>query len=207
MRTLPLLVALSAACGSAAAYEGTARVDDERARTWNRFAEEVFALHERSVAGREVREKTTVGRYGGEAAKHYRFREVEYYDGASGRLLSRIRWDGQDAATWHVAEVFVYDDRGRLRRDYAAIYLPWTHNAPIRTFINLHRHHDEVHAFRQFDASGEPQYERCRGRLDGQSVDLSLDPYRVGEPAMRTAAYRVCFDGLPVAAGRYLSPQ
>jgi hypothetical protein len=103
--------------------------------------------------------------------------------------------------------VYVYDDSGRIQRDYAAIYLPWTRNAPIRTFVNLHHHNGEAHAFRQFDASGEPQFERCRGRHDGRPVDISLDPYLIDDPLRRTTAYRACFEGMPAQAGRYLAPQ
>lgn len=196
------------ACSAASASEVAAYIDDDHVLRWNRFADAVYAMHVRALAGRTIRQEASDGRYGGVLGKKHRYRDIEYVDASSGRLLSRIRWDDHGTQkTWHVAEVYVHDREGRIERDYVAMYLPWARNAPIRTYISLHNHHNGLHAFRQFDASGELLYEQCRGKLDGKDVDLSLEPYRITDPLTRTTAYRACFSGLPASAGEDLMPR
>lgn len=206
MKNVSAMVVLGLLAAPAPANEVASFVDDQHVKTWNRFSEQVFALHERLTSGRAIRQEVLDGEYGGEAAKGWRYHEIEYYDSASGLLLSRVRWDGRATRTWHVAEAYVHDREGRVARDYVTLYLPWARNAPIRTYISLHRHAGELHAFRQFDASGELLYEQCHGRHAGKDVDLSLEPYRITASLVQTPVYRACFDGLPVEAGPYLTP-
>ena len=93
---------------------------------------------------------------------------------------------------------------GRVVRDYGALYLPWAHNAPI---ITLHRYHDDLHAMRQFNASGERIYEQCRGTLAGAKVDIELDWGEISPRSAASPTYRECFEGLQEIAGIYLTPQ
>ena len=181
-------------------------IDVEHARVWNRFAEQVLALHQRQIAEFEVRVEERTGRYGGEMARRYRFREASYYQANSGRLLSRVRWDRDRPGEVQQAEVYLYDPGGRVQRDYAFIYLPWGRGAPIRTFVSLHRYPDGLHAMRQFDASGQPIYESCEGAFDGQRVEISLPEERLGAPASTGTSYQRCFAAMPAVAGHDLSP-
>jgi len=181
-------------------------VNEQQVKAWNQFSETLLDLHKRQIAGREIRKTEQSGRYGGEMAKKYSFRDVSYYDANTGRLLSHVRWDGERPEVYHIVEVFVYDDAGLLARDFSSIYLPWARNAPIRTFVNLHRHSGEVHAFRQFDASGQRLYEQCRGRVSNRPVEISLEYYEVTAQETATPEYKICFAAMPETAGAYLTP-
>lgn len=181
-------------------------VDDAQVKAWNRFANELYELHKKITAGREIRKSEETGRYGGDFAKRYSYREVSYYDEKSGRLLSVIRRDVEKPDDIQIVAVYIYDKSGRVIRDYSAIYLPWGRNAPIRTFINLHQYHDKLHGFRQFDASNNRLYEQCRGEIDGHKIEISLEDYQIEPPIVSSDAYRNCFGGLPESAGEYLTP-
>jgi hypothetical protein len=182
-------------------------VDEDQVTVWNRFARNLKALHDRRLAGLELRTSEETGEYGGVMAKGYYYREVSYRDARSGALLAKLRTDRDRPQVLHGVEVNILDDDGRVVRDYAALYLPWAQNAPIRTFINLHRYNGELHAYRQFDASGERLYERCTGRHAGAPVDLSLYEEEIRTDIVSSAPYRACFAGMPETAGIYLSPQ
>ncbi|MFZ5556608.1 MAG: hypothetical protein ACOZDY_07790 [Pseudomonadota bacterium] len=192
---LALAATLAAAASPSAA--------DDR---WTRFGQEVYALHQRQVAGREIRIEESCGAYHGAAASGYGWREARHFDAVTGRLLSVVRYDRDRPGVIHFVEVYVYDDRGRVARDYAAVYLPWRTQRPARTFVNLHAHNGELHAFRQFDALGNRLRDQCEGRFRGQPVSYSLDENDIygGPPA--TEAYGACFAGLPAEAGEYLRP-
>lgn len=181
-------------------------VDEARVRVWNRFAESLVALHEAGIAKREIRTSEISGRHGGEFAKTFTYREVSYHDAKSGRLLSRIRVDGDKPENIQQIDVFIHDPSGRVIRDYTALYLPWARHAPIRTFINLHQYGDEIHGYRQFDASGNLLYEQCRGKFAGRSVDLSLEDYQIDARVTESEVYRACFGKLPPTAENYLIP-
>jgi hypothetical protein len=177
---------------------------------WNLFVEKLYALHQKRLQGAKTREETRNGGY-------YRlpnfYREVSYYDGADGRLLSRIQWEREHPDRVHSIEVYVYDDRGRVARDYGALFLPHSRNAPMQTLINLHAYNHKLHAFRQFDASGNRIYEYCQGDFSGKPVelevheDLLIELEGVDGGIMATPVYRACFKGLGMTAGVYLDPQ
>lgn len=118
-----------------------------------------------------------------------------------------MRTDRDRPEEVQIAEGYVHDDRGRVRRDYAFVYLPWGRGAPVRTFVSLHDYRDGLHAFRQFDASGKPIYERCDGTGPGLQPKISLPEERIGVEANDTPDYRRCFGDLPRTAGVYLMPQ
>jgi hypothetical protein len=183
------------------------KAKDDQVQTWNDFSAALYTLHQRQVAAHPVRQTKETGQYGGEFARRFSYTEISYHDTASGKLLGRVRHDRDKPEILHEVEVYLYDEVGRLVRDYAFIYLPWARNAPIRTFINLHRYHGELHGYRQFDASGNRIYEYCRGRLAGQEVDISLNEEDIGPKVQTSEAYRACFAGLSNSAGIYLTPQ
>jgi len=194
----------------AGAVEATPMHEDSvHVRTWNRFADDLLALHQRRLARREVRTEEHIGGYA-DISRFYR--EVSYYDADSGRLLSRIRWEREHPDRVHVIEVFVRDEQGRVVRDYTAAYLPYYRNAPSQTLISLHRYHGDLHAFRTFDASGARIFERCQGTWQGRELDFMLDEDAIyeqeGEPdsVMESPQYKACFGDLQTTAEGYLKP-
>lgn len=170
------------------------------------FTAQLFALHEKIVASGKLAVTGTEGRYEGEMAKPYGYREIVYKAADSGATVSRIRWDAARSGILDELAVNVLDDRGRVIRDYAVIYLPWMLNVPVRTFINLHAYNGALHSYRQFDATGNRTYEQCRGSLGKEKVNLSLEPEDI-KPIAETPAYRACFSGLPASPGAFLTPQ
>ncbi|MCR4300567.1 MAG: hypothetical protein NUV51_03080 [Sulfuricaulis sp.] len=181
-------------------------VNDDQVTVWNRFVESLVDLHKQGIAGREIRKSELTGGYGGEFAKGYTYREVNYHDAESGRLLSCIRQDENKPEKIQVIDVYIYDATGRVIRDYTAIYLPGARHAPIRTFINLHQYGEKLHGFRQFDASGNLLYEQCRGQFAGHDVDLSLEEHQIKPTVTASNDYQACFGRLPDTAEKYLIP-
>jgi hypothetical protein len=180
--------------------------DKVQVRAWNRFADQLYALQKKIIAAHQISTTEESGRYGGDFAKRFTFREVTYRDAESDRLLGVLRRAADKPENLEIISAYIYDKTGRVERDYAAIYLPWGRNAPIRTFINLHQYRGGLHGYRQFDASDNLLYEECRGKLNGAEVDISLESYQIRQPIVSTDAYRHCFDGLPQTAGEYLTP-
>jgi hypothetical protein len=210
LRLLPAGVALLLAVFSAWAVDTQIKqmeIDEDHVTSWNRFAGKVYDLHQRQIAGRAIRQTEVVGQYHGTAARGYAYTETSYHDARSGLLLSRVRVDRDRPKILHIVEVFIHDAQGRVARDYAALYLPWSQNAPMRTLINVHQYNRDLHAYRQFDASGERVYEQCKGMHAGEKVDISLEQQEIGPPTTASDAYRACFAGVPQTAGVYLSPQ
>lgn len=179
---------------------------EEEARLWNQFAKKTRALHKQQLTGRTIRKTEVVERYNGLAAREYSYKETKYYDAKSGLLLSRVRVDRDRPENLHLIEVFIHDAQGRVIRDFSAIYLPWSQHAPMKTMINFHGYHQDVHAFRQFDASGARIYEQCMGKLSGTHVDISLEEGEIGPPTTASDVYQECFDGVPEKVGAYLLP-
>ncbi len=182
---------------------------DARAAAWNRFADAVYALHERQIESRDVIPHERVGSYV-DFPKFYK--EVTYKDATDKRILSRIRWETRPPGNIHTMEVFVYDESGRLLRDYVVSYLLTHRNAPFVTLINLHGYADHAHGYRQFDASGEKLYEQCVVTRDGRETRIEIHddefPFAHEPPleVMTTAEYKSCFDEVPVKLGRYADP-
>jgi len=181
-------------------------VDDDQVSVWNRFVDSLVGLHEKGIAGREIRTSELTGGYGGEFAKGFTYREVSYHDAKSGQLLSRIRHEQNKPEKLQVIDVYIYDATGRVIRDYTAMYLPRGRHAPVRTFINLHQYSEKLHGFRQFDASGNRLYEQCRGQFAGHVVDLDLEDYQIKPGITATNDYQMCFGKLPDTAEKYLIP-
>ena len=182
--------------------------DNEHIRTWNNFAKDILALHERRIADLEYTKKTGKGGYAQQA--DFYIEEKFYVDD---RLLSIVQWEKENPELMHSIEVFIHDDKGRVVRDYTAAYLPTYHNAPTQTLVSFHRYNGELHAFRSFDASGFRIIERCTGKWRSKDVNLLLDEdeiaENIGDPqgSMATAEYNACFTDLAEEAGKYLNPQ
>ncbi|MBL6958245.1 MAG: tetratricopeptide repeat protein [Rhodospirillales bacterium] len=193
-------VVLAGASGAAAQI----KEDPRHVRNWNAFADNLYKAHRLLIAAQPVR---TSEKPGGYAGRPNTFREVEYRAAGNGRLLSRILWQRDRPDTVHVIEIFFYDERGRLSVDYSASYLLEYRNAPAQTLINIHSYEDGLHAFRQFDASGDRIYESCRGDYFDTPVDVSLDeggsPESEGVPE---DLYTTCFGFLPLTVDKYLDP-
>lgn len=196
-----------------AVEQQTVKEDKSHVRTWNDFANDLVKLHKRQIQDRDIDKKTQVGGY----ANHPDFFvQEEYVDKKSGKLLSRLQWEKEKSENIHSIEVFVYDDQGRVLRDYSASYLPNYRNAPSQTLIFLHNYNDGVHAFRSFDASGELIFERCQGTFKGEEFDMRLDEDELDDARyekrefnkgiMATPKYRHCFGDLDETADLYLQP-
>jgi hypothetical protein len=192
--------------------QSSVQANDQQVRDWNAFASSLYKLHQHLVRTHDVRSEQRIGGYGGVSAGANFYREVRTYDTKSGRLLSQIRWETAHPDRLHTIEVFIYDNSGRLVRDYAAAFMPVFHNAPFQTLINLHSYNQGLHAYRQFDASDALIYEQCTGRLFGQTVNISLDEDQIPTDAASIAdapmrrAYGACFAALPTSARPYLNP-
>lgn len=182
-------------------------VNTQHIDSWNRFADRVMAFQARQIAGRDLRVEERVGKYGGEAAKGLKFRERRFIDRNSGKLLSVVRTDHANTEDTQIGEVYIHDEAGRLVRDYAFIYLPWARGAPIRTFVNLHHYPENLHAYRQFDASGVVTFEYCKGIVDGVPVDFRISEDESWGEQGTPNHYRACFAALPRQAGTYLDPR
>lgn len=185
-------------------------VDEKQVAQWNGFADKLYQFHQRQLQGRETKRAERLGGYH-ELPNFYR--EVSFYDAKTEQLLSRVQWESQQPEVIHQIEVFVYDNQGRVVRDYLARYLPVYRNAPRQTLINLHHYDKDVHGFRQFDASDNRIYEKCSARRSGTKVLIELNEDEIeraeannGE-LTKSGTYRRCFGNLQKTAGIYLAPQ
>jgi hypothetical protein len=123
-----------------------------------------------------------------------------------------VQWEKDAPDQLHTIEVYIYDEKGRVSRDYMAAYLPHYHNAPTQTLISFHHYSDQLHAFRTFDASGDRILERCEGKnKQGQLVNFLLDEdelYEDPDNVQTSADYKSCFAGLTqTQLGKYILPQ
>lgn len=209
-RTLALTVlglglAVSPPAMAATTAGHSVRVDNARVKAWNRFADDLYKVHRHLLRAHRTRMVETVGGYANMPAF---YREESHFDAETGRLLSRVQWERENPSNIHAIEVYFYDTEGRVRRDYGATFLPVHRNAPIQTLVNLHHHDKDLHAFRQFDASGERIYEQCRGTHFDEPVDISIPFPTVGTPRsiLESEAYVACFGFLPADAGDALDP-
>jgi hypothetical protein len=202
---------------------------DQHSRTWNAFVDQLYDLHKRTIAEHQTREERRIGGY----FRHPEYyEEVKYFDRASGQLLSMVQWERPPEGGWlepllslfqdppplesrdrlHSIAVYVYDDQGRVLRDYSATFLPDYRGAPTQTLIFLHAYPGDLHAMRSYDASGNLTYESCEGSLNGSKVEIDLDEDQMAlerdkaDGIMHSAAYRSCFGSLSQEAGEYLEP-
>jgi len=184
--------------------------DKVQVKSWNHFVNMCLDLHIIQVKGKDIKTSEKKGGYHGRPDY---YREVTYTDKKTGRVLSRIQWEKKNPKNVHSIEVFVYDKKGRVVRDYAAAYLPDQRNAPIQTLINFHNYNGSLHAFRQFDAGKDVIYESCVGKFKGKDHqlrlfedDLAATDYD-SRQLLKSPVYKACFKGMPSVPGKYLRPQ
>jgi len=178
---------------------------------WNGFVDDVLALHKKQLTRYKV---TTSRKPGGYFNDPEFYIEERFTDSATGNVLSVIQWEKAHPDRVHSIDVYVRDDKGRVIRDYSALYLTFSRNAPQQTLINLHAHNGKLHGWRQFDASDERIQEQCKGELNGKPVMIELDDMDLLGATDRlnrisnSPEYKACFEGLPEnSAGKYLTPQ
>jgi hypothetical protein len=204
---------------------GTAQSDDssraikedkQHVQRWNLFAEKLYQLHLQRTKKHDV---TITSKVGGYMNQPDFYIQEEFTDKASGRLLSRVLWEkdagNKEFDSVHVIQIYFYDNKGRVIRDYSAAYLPGFRNAPNQTLATLHHYYKDLHGFRSFDASGETIYESCEGTYKGEEIFISLEDYEIFELRRDTTgmtahpAYAKCFGNLPedgnVFISRYLT--
>lgn len=186
--------------------QAQAKAPNKHVITWDAFAKNLLALHHRLISEVPVIKKTKSGGY---AHRPDFYIQNSYFNARTHKLISQIQWEKEHPNVLHTIEVYLYDDQGRVTRDYTAAYLPDYHRAPTQTLISLHNYNDGLHAFRTFDASGYRVDEGCRGKYHGKNVEIILDENEIddGAPEMNTAAYKACFEGVQEKAGKFLIPQ
>ena len=188
----------------------TVKSDNVHVRTWNKFADDVLALHKRIQKKKKLGKTTNTGGYFGNPNF---YNEEIYTDTSNGKLVTRLQWERENPDKMHSIEVFIHDKKGRVIRDYAAAYLPSYRNAPTQTLVSFHAYNGNLAAYRTFDASGDRIGERCVGKLKGQDVNFLLDEDEImhaldgDSDRMEQPDYKACFKGLPQEAGKYLKPQ
>jgi len=175
-------------------------------QTWTDFANNTLALHRKLIKEIKVEKKTRLGGYAGMPQFYI---ENSYYDAKTHKLISQVQWEKAHPDRLHTIQVNIYDDAGHVVRDFTAAYLPDYHRSPTQTLISLHNYSGELHAFRTFDASGYRIVEGCRGHYQGREVQILLDEDEIadGSSEMSTPAYKACFAGVQLKAGKYLIPQ
>ena len=195
---------------SSVAIAAKVKGDNEHARKWNKFANDVLQLHKQLTSKTKTEVKTQLGGYSGNP-KFYK--QESYYAKSNGDLISVVQWELKSPHHMHSIEVFVRDKKGRILRDYSAAYLPDYRNAPTQTLVSLHAYNGELHAFRTFEATGDRIVERCTGKLNGEEVNFILDEDEIAQAldgesdVMEQADYKACFKGISDKAGKYLTPQ
>lgn len=171
-----------------------------------KFHLELYKLHQQIIKDKTLRLVETEGRYQGSFAGKYGFKDTRYFDAASGRLLSHVIRDIDRPDAIHIVEINIYDDSGRIVRDFASVTLPTAPERPVRTFINFHQYNKGLHSFRQFDGDGEITYESCKGMLGNRRVNISLDGEDIKPATTSTFEYKSCFEGIKSNWDSYAIP-
>lgn len=171
-----------------------------------KFKKALYELHQLQVKDKQLRLEETEGQYNGKAAERYRYRDTKYYEVGSARLLSHIRSDADRPEILHIIEVNIYDNAGRVVRDFGSVSLPTSPSYPARTLLNFHRYNGELHSFRQFNEIGDVTYEACVGLLEKRRLNLSLDESDIKPAATATVEYKACFDGMETRWDAYAMP-
>jgi len=171
-----------------------------------KFHQALYSLHLQTIKDKQLRLVETEGQYRGSAAGKYRYKDTQYFDASNNRLLSHVIRDADSPDAIHIVEVNIYDESGRIVRDFGSITLPNLPTWPIRTFINFHQYNKELHSFRQFDGDGEVTYESCNGKYEDRKVNISLDGLDIKPATTSSAEYKACFDGIRTDWANYAIP-
>ncbi|MCK5360131.1 MAG: hypothetical protein KAJ95_05860 [Gammaproteobacteria bacterium] len=181
----------------------------QRHQLWNAFVDKLYLLHRNRLADDNYYTNENIGGYGGQIDNLEYYREVHYYDRDSRQLLSTVKWNETYPFGIHMIDVFIYDDSGRVLREYSATYLPSRYTSPAETLIILHNYNDSLHSFREFDASNVQLYEQCE-KLNGEIV-FALHYVDIPDSLSQLEKekqqdYRACFGHVAESAGIYIDP-
>jgi len=208
--TLMLVLLVSSATLLAAGKPAPMKEDAVQVKSWNHFSELLLALHKQQISDRKIKQTEKIGGYSDNPGY---YREITYVDEKSGRLLSNIQWETENPDVVHSIQVYVYDNKGRLVRDYVSAYLPYQRNAPVQTLINLHHYNNGLHSFRQFDGSKDLVYEFCEGEFKGKTQqirlfedDLVSNDYETRQ-LFKSPVYKACFKDMSQKLGKFIRPQ
>ena len=209
MVSLSLLVLLPVQV-MAASNQEVMKEDKTHVDNWNNFSDQLLALHKKQIARFDIKQTEKSGGY----ADHPDFyNEIKYQDKKSGNLISEVQWEKKNPGNVHSMQVYVYDDKGRIVRDYGVAFLPFNRNAPIQTLINIHGYNKKMHAFKQFDGSGDVIYQFCEGSFNGKEAqmrlfedDLVATDYDARQ-LVKSPLYKACFNGISDQLGKYIKPQ
>ena len=177
----------------------------------NGFVDDLYKVHKRRLEGREFYTTEEVGGYGGLTDDLAFYNNVNYFDTKSKRLLSTIKWERVNPDNIHMIDLFVYDDHGQLKRNYAAAYLPTRRVSPLETSITLHYYKNNTYSFREFDAHDVLIYEQCNDLKDEEKIYFAFhyedipDSYQELDVEQRKI-YRSCFEHASSTAEPYISP-
>ena len=211
MKTLKLIFLLAIMIPLAQAQNKTQSMgmDTQHIQRWNKFFDSLLEIHQQYMNIYDIEKIESIGGY---ATQPNFYREVKYFDRKTKQLLSRIQWEQQNPQQAHLIEVYIYDDQGRVDRDYLAVYLPESRNAPIQTLINLHQYSGDLHSYRQFDASGARIYEHCERGEKNNNILIALEDDDIAMQrrglniGVDKKTYQMCFEGLEETAINYLQP-
>jgi hypothetical protein len=183
-----------------------------RAERWTQFAQSLETLHEQRMKSLRYTTQESIGGYGGIRSDPEYYREVKYLEPGTGKLLAVVQRENNPKKLLHVIELYIYDDKGQVLREYLATYLPGRRETPYQTLITLYAYEGGLKAFRQFDASNDLLFEHCAGDFEGKKVRISFDEFDVPNDVAEISdeferkAYQSCFQSLPRTAGPYLNP-
>ena len=209
---LTVLLSLITGCQTKAENGITLSPDLEKMyKGLNGFVNDLYVLHKKRLEGREFYITEEVGGYGGLTNDLEFYNKVNYYDSKSNRLLSTIKWEKKNPDNIHMIDLFVYDNKGRLKRKYAAAYLPSRRVSPFVTLISLHYYRNNTHSFREFDVYNVRTYEQCNDIKDAKKIYFAFhyedipDSYRELD-VEKHDKYRACFEHASSTVEPYNSP-
>lgn len=178
----------------------------------NNFANALVKLSNHLIKKQAVISKESIGGYGGVTNDLTFYKEIKNINKANNQIISIIQWESKNPDQLHHVAVNIYDDQGRLKRDYSASYLPVHSKAPYQTLINLHYHAENLHSFRQFDALDNIIYEQCDGTHNNKPVAIAFEyteipgtPDDIKDKDLRQA-YLACFKKAAITAEPYTNP-
>ena len=183
---------------------------EKRHQLWNGFVDKLYILHRKRLSDDNYYTTERIGGYGGQTSNLEYYREVHYYDRKSRQLLSIVKWNETYPFGIHMIDVFYYDEKGRVAREYSATYLPSRHTSPSETLIILHYYKDNLHSFREFDASNIHIYEQCN-RIADDAALFALHYEDIPDSVSQLDKekqddYRACFGHVAESAGIYIDP-
>lgn len=183
----------------------------KRQQIWNGFVDNLYDLHKQRLQNFDYYTEEKIGGYGGVTDDLSFYHETRFFDSNNGKLLAVLQVERKNPKNIHMLDVYIYDKQGRIKREYSATYLPSRRTSPLETVITLHAYANNLHSFREFDASDVLFYEQCTDAVNEKNVLFALHyediPGSLSElEPNQQEYYRACFDHLDPSAGAYLDP-